>query len=977
MLIDSPNKSYYIKLGGAKTTNELTWIVEYLDTVRFASLDGTTTGATPVVMVDGLDSFQQPPQNANKAINKVTIQNADTVPQTIIVYLDDNSAIRNEIKILLQVGYSLRYESGRGWYVIDTDGAQVNVETSLSGIAIGDTVVGSTINELLYVDGSNTLQQVTLGANLTLTGNILNAITMGGETLAQTLVLGNVTGGTNIVLTSGDLIQDETLTSLFTLGANDLNIVTNAGKIYTAAGSGAITLSDRSIAMDDDFMYLFHEQKLRLSSLVYEWTNDDGAELDAVLYIDGTQGFFGSSLGSFGYDANSASIQGGGAELVFTTIGSVASTVRGIQFTNALAYFYHATQLTFDSPLYNFNGLTASTFAYINSSKLLVSLTNAAGVLTNNGTGTFSYTSVISSSLTNSHILVGNGSNIATDVAMTGDITISNTGVTAIGASKVLNSMVNSVAWSKITATPTTVGGYGITDTIAQILTGYTSGVGIISASDSILGAIQKLNGNIGALNLASSLTDVTISSPVVDQFLRYNGTGWVNGPGVTTNAGSGIDFYFTTTASDISTYKVIQKTPQNTSEQDISATANNNSVLIMAYASASTGLGGTQIDAGTWNFDIWGYVNIVGGGFTSSIDISVYSRTAAGTETLLFSVSTGALTGTTDIYSIASVQQAFALSASTDRLIFKVYATTNAIINRTIHLIFAGNTHYSNVNTPLIIRHNDLAGLQGGTSAEYYHLTSAEYTGTGTGNFVRATSPVLITPNLGVATATSINGITFTSSTGIFTLTNSKTLTVSDSTTLGTNSITFAGTEALTLAATKSVTFADAFVTSGAFSLTLTTTGATNVTLPTSGTLSTLGYVLIGSANSVSGFSPADATTYFIGSLFTQDPSTSAGTRRIYIPKAGTITVVELFTRTTGAAGTTETSTISIRLNNTTDTTITTSFITSTTTNTFSNTGLAIAVAQGDYIEIKWTTPTWATNPTGWMIDARIYITG
>lgn len=33
---------------------------------------------------------------------------------------------------------------------------------------------------------------------------------------------------------------------------------------------------------------------------------------------------------------------------------------------------------------------------------------------------------------------------------------------------------------------------------------------------------------------------------------------------------------------------------------------------------------------------------------------------------------------------------------------------------------------------------HNDLTGLQGGTSDEYYHLTSTEYTGEGTGVFVR-----------------------------------------------------------------------------------------------------------------------------------------------------------------------------------------------------------------------------------------------
>jgi hypothetical protein len=60
--------------------------------------------------------------------------------------------------------------------------------------------------------------------------------------------------------------------------------------------------------------------------------------------------------------------------------------------------------------------------------------------------------------------------------------------------------------------------------------------------------------------------------------------------------------------------------------------------------------------------------------------------------------------------------------------------------------------------DAPLSAAHNNLAGLQGGTTAEYYHLTSAEYTGTGTGNFARKSSPVFTTPNIGSATG-SISG--------------------------------------------------------------------------------------------------------------------------------------------------------------------------------------------------------------------------
>lgn len=65
--------------------------------------------------------------------------------------------------------------------------------------------------------------------------------------------------------------------------------------------------------------------------------------------------------------------------------------------------------------------------------------------------------------------------------------------------------------------------------------------------------------------------------------------------------------------------------------------------------------------------------------------------------------------------------------------------------------------------------------------------------TPTGTGNPVLATSPTLVTPTLGAALATSLNGDTFTS--GTYTLTGSagKTLTFS-------NSLTLAGTDATTM---------------------------------------------------------------------------------------------------------------------------------------------------------------------------------
>ena len=71
--------------------------------------------------------------------------------------------------------------------------------------------------------------------------------------------------------------------------------------------------------------------------------------------------------------------------------------------------------------------------------------------------------------------------------------------------------------------------------------------------------------------------------------------------------------------------------------------------------------------------------------------------------------------------------------------------------------------------------------------------FTAAGTTGTTSTNLVFSTSPTFVTPVLGAATATTINGMTLTTTTGTFTLTSGKTLSVS-------NTLTIAGTDSATL---------------------------------------------------------------------------------------------------------------------------------------------------------------------------------
>lgn len=92
------------------------------------------------------------------------------------------------------------------------------------------------------------------------------------------------------------------------------------------------------------------------------------------------------------------------------------------------------------------------------------------------------------------------------------------------------------------------------------------------------------------------------------------------------------------------------------------------------------------------------------------------------------------------------------------------------------------------------------------------------------------ASSVSLTTPNIGAATATSVNGLTISSSTGTLSVTNGKTLSAS-------NSITLAGTDSSTISVSGNVTLG-----SSTHSITLTTTGNTTLALPTSGTVATVG---------------------------------------------------------------------------------------------------------------------------------------
>lgn len=212
---------------------------------------------------------------------------------------------------------------------------------------------------------------------------------------------------------------------------------------------------------------------------------------------------------------------------------------------------------------------------------------------------------------------------------------------------------------------------------------------------------------------------------------------------------GQAFTYFYDDSASTIPTYNLLMPYPVSRTQHIDSALVNStggtlDTVFIEAYASPVAGLEDTEIAPGRWDFEF--FAGTTSNTADNFLHVKVYSRTTGGTETPLFTGTTGDLTGTAiALYEIRTVQPTFTVNA-TDRLIVKVYAITTHNQNHYIYFTHNGTTNYSNVVTPLVTKHNNLRGLYGGTTTQRYHLDSTNAT------LIQAG-----TPNIGAATGTSL----------------------------------------------------------------------------------------------------------------------------------------------------------------------------------------------------------------------------
>ena len=178
----------------------------------------------------------------------------------------------------------------------------------------------------------------------------------------------------------------------------------------------------------------------------------------------------------------------------------------------------------------------------------------------------------LSPTLSNGDIFVGNASNVATGVAMSGDGTISNAGVFAISPGVIVNADVNTaaaIAFSKLAALPS-----------AQILVG---SAGNVATATAVTGDVTVSNTGVTAIGAGKVLLAMLGTGIAPSHIIKFGGT-QANGGGSAT-----IAITVTGTLTSDLPFVQIQASTNAVTVQKVTPTANTVTVLLSGDPGAGT----------------------------------------------------------------------------------------------------------------------------------------------------------------------------------------------------------------------------------------------------------------------------------------------------------------------------------------------------------------------------------------------------
>lgn len=252
IILDSTVRSLEIDLTSTVTTNQLPFMVAWVDHTASAYTPGSTLGQTNNTTAVTITAA--PGASTQRSIKYINVKNNDTVAAEVTIQYNDNSTLRELVEITLQPEDTLQYVDTEGWSVIDTSGQKKTLAsvTVISALPAGTNNIGDVdVLSLPSIPaGSNnigdvdvlTLPSIPAGSNNIGDVDIASLPNEGQQTMANSISVAIASDQSNVGV-SGTVTSSNTTGNI----AHDSADSGNPVKIGHRARTSDIT----AVAQDD------------------------------------------------------------------------------------------------------------------------------------------------------------------------------------------------------------------------------------------------------------------------------------------------------------------------------------------------------------------------------------------------------------------------------------------------------------------------------------------------------------------------------------------------------------------------------------------------------------------------------------------------------------------------------------------------------------------------------------------------------